>query len=120
MFKTNEGILDRIMRVTLGLVLLPVGLFLLGGWQGRVLGLVVAGFSALPLITGLTGFCPLYVPFGVSTLEKEQELTAKLMTRCMSMMASFRQGSAGGGHPGVEQMCGPYPPSIETTHHQQG
>ena len=38
MFKRNEGILDRILRVTLATVLLPVGLFLLGGLQGSVLG----------------------------------------------------------------------------------
>jgi hypothetical protein len=120
MFKQNEGILDRIVRVTLGLVFLPAGLFLFGGLQGSVLGLVIAGIGGLALITGLTGFCPLYVPFGISTLEKEQELTAKLMTRCMSMMAGFRQASGGSGHPSVEQMCGLCPPSIETTHHQQG
>ena len=79
MFKRNEGIIDRTLRVLLSMVLLPTGLFLLDGLQGSVLGLVVAGFSLLPLITGLTGFCPLYVPFGISTLEKEKEL----MARCM-------------------------------------
>jgi hypothetical protein len=103
MFKRNEGILDRIVRVTLGMVLLPAGLFLLGGLQGSVLGLLIAGLGVLGLVTGLTGFCPLYVPFGISTLEKEQELIA----RCMSMMAGFRQGSADSGNPGTGQMCGP-------------
>jgi hypothetical protein len=83
MFKRNEGIIDRTLRVLLALVLLPTGLFWLGGLRGTVPGLVVAGFSLLPLITGLTGFCPLYVPFGISTLEKEREL----MARCRSMMA---------------------------------
>jgi hypothetical protein len=89
MFKRNEGLLDRIVRVVLGLVLLPIGLFLLGGLQGTVLGLVVAGFSLLPLITGLTGFCPLYVPFGISTLDKEKEL----MSRCASMAANCQPGN---------------------------
>ena len=93
MFKRNEGIIDRTLRVLLSMVLLPTGLFWLGGLQGNVLGLVVTGFGLLPLLTGLTGFCPLYVPFGISTLEKEN----KLMDRCMSMMASCMPGHP---HPG--------------------
>lgn len=88
MFKRNEGIIDRTLRVLLSLVLLPTGLFWLGGLQGNVLGLMVTGFSFLPLITGLTGFCPLYVPFGISTLEKEKEL----MARCASMAAGCMPG----------------------------
>lgn len=85
MFKRNEGTIDRILRVILAMVLLVVGLFWLGGFQGRVLGLVVIGFSLLPLITGLSGVCPLYVPFGISTLEKEKKLT----TRSAPMAAGF-------------------------------
>jgi hypothetical protein len=69
-------------------MLLLVGLFWLGGVQGSVLGLVVTGFGLLPLITGLTGVCPLYIPFGISTLEKEKEL----MARCASMAASCMPG----------------------------
>ena len=99
MFKRNEGIIDRTLRVLLALVLLPFGLFGLGGLQGTVPGLLTTGIGLLALITGLSGFCPLYVPFGISTLEKEQELTAKLMTRCLSMMAGFRQASDGNGRP---------------------
>jgi hypothetical protein len=99
MFKRNVGILDRIVRVTLGLVLLPAGLFLLGGLQGSVPGLLVAGLGLLGLVTGVTGFCPLYVPFGISTLEKEKELIAM----CTSMMA----GSRAGGDSSTCQGCGP-------------
>lgn len=127
MFKRNEGILDRVVRVTLGLVLLPVGLFLIGGLQSRIPGLVIAGLGGLGLITGFTGFCPLYIPFGINTLKKEQELFARvtstaggLMDRCMSMMAGWRQGAIDSGSPKAEPMCGPCPPSIGETHHQQG
>ena len=88
MFKRNEGIIDRTLRVILATVLLLVGLFWLGGLQGSVLGLVVTGFALLPLLTGLTGFCPLYVPLGISTLEKEKEL----MDKCRSLMASCMPG----------------------------
>jgi len=73
MFKRNEGTLDRIVRVVLGTVLLPAGLFWLGGLQGNVLGLLAAGLGVLGLITGLTGVCILYIPFGISTLETEKK-----------------------------------------------
>ena len=112
MFKRNEGIIDRALRVALSIVLLPTGLVWLGGLQGSVLGLVVTGFGLLPLITGLTGFCPLYVPFGISTLEKEKELVAKYMSKCMSMMASFHQGSASGEDSSAGQTCRPCSPSV--------
>ena len=89
MFKRNEGIIDRTLRVLLALVFLPTGLLWLGGLQGSVLGLVVTGLGLLPLLTGLTGFCPLYIPFGISTLEKEKEL----VDRCMFMMARCMPGT---------------------------
>lgn len=115
MFKRNEGILDRFVRVALGTILLPAGLFLLDGLQGRVLGLVIAGFGGLGLITGLTGVCPLYVPFGVNTLEKEKELIAKGMAR----MAAFCQGSDGSVNISAVQSCGTCPPSMGETRNQQ-
>lgn len=73
MFKRNEGTFDRILRVALGIPLLPAGLFWLGGLQGSVLGLLAAGLGVLALITGLTGVCILYIPFGISTLETEKK-----------------------------------------------
>ena len=110
MFKRNEGIIDRTLRVLLALVLLQTGLFWLGGLHGTVLGLVVAGFSLLPLITGLTGFCPLYVPFGISTLEKEKDL----MAHCRAMMTGCLAGNRSAG-----QMYGPGPQSIEKPPNEQ-
>jgi hypothetical protein len=115
MFKRNVGLLDRIVRVGLGVVLLPAGLVLLGGLRSGVPGVLLAGLGVLGLVTGLTGFCPLYVPFGINTLEKEKELIA----RCRSMMAGFRQGSASSGDPSAVQMCGPCSPSLGKAHDQQ-
>lgn len=126
MFKRNVGTLDRIVRVTLGIVLLPAGLFLLGGLRGSVLGLVVTGLGAIGLLTGFTGFCPLYIPFGINTLEKEKELidrfksaAAGQMDRCMSMMAGFRQAPAGSGSQSAGQTCGSCQPSIGENPNQQ-
>ncbi|MBK8197164.1 MAG: DUF2892 domain-containing protein [Acidobacteria bacterium] len=59
MFKTNEGTLDRALRVIAGLVLIGlvfVGPKIVWGWIGLV-----------PLITGLAGTCPVYSLLGIST-----------------------------------------------------
>jgi hypothetical protein len=57
--KPNEGKVDRILRVAVGLVLLSlvfVGPQTLWGLVGLV-----------PLITGAIGFCPLYKVLGFNT-----------------------------------------------------
>ena len=58
---------DRAARLAIGIVLVPVGLVLLGGLAGQILGITVAAVGFVGLATGLSGFCPLYVPFGFST-----------------------------------------------------
>lgn len=68
MFQVNEGTLDRALRVLVGVVLVPVGLFVFGGAGAGVVGLVVAGFGFWVLTTGAVGFCPLYVPLRISTV----------------------------------------------------
>lgn len=63
MFKTNEGTLDRTLRVIVG-----VGLLL---WffmdQGTGFWHYAKLFGVLPLLTGLLGYCPVYTIIGVST-----------------------------------------------------
>ena len=54
----NVGGIDRIVRVLLGLALVAMGLYT-QSWWGAV-GLV-------PLLSGLVGWCPMYVPLNVST-----------------------------------------------------
>jgi hypothetical protein len=62
MLKTNEGTIDRALRIVAGLVLLS--LFVLypdASWRyWTLLGIV-------PLATGLIGSCPLYSVLGIST-----------------------------------------------------
>ncbi|NBC35650.1 DUF2892 domain-containing protein [Novosphingobium sp. FSY-8] len=56
---TNEGTIDRALRVIAGLVLIAlvfVGPQTPWGWVGVV-----------PLLTGLMGFCPLYTVLGLNT-----------------------------------------------------
>jgi hypothetical protein len=54
----NVGGIDRVVRILLGLGLVGLGLSDQSWWGA--LGLV-------PLLTGAIGWCPLYVPFKLST-----------------------------------------------------
>jgi hypothetical protein len=56
--KQNVGMLDRTLRIVVGLFVLGAGLYF-GNWLGLV------GF--VPLITGVIGNCPAYSMLGVST-----------------------------------------------------
>jgi hypothetical protein len=64
------GATYRTVRLIVGVALISIGLFLLGGWQGNSTSIDVALFALVPLVTGLIGFCGLYVPFGISTREQ--------------------------------------------------
>jgi hypothetical protein len=58
--------------LVLGVTLLPVGLFLLGGLQGHLIGpFIAAGFVGLA--TGASGFCLLYILLGISTVKRKQD-----------------------------------------------
>ena len=65
MFKQNVGAIDRGIRIALGIILAAAGMLVLKGTAGTVVSIV----ALIPLITGIVGFCPLYVPFKLSTLE---------------------------------------------------
>lgn len=59
----NEGTVDRVLRVALGLAVLAlvfVGPQTPWAWIGLV-----------PLITGLVGWCPLYALLGINTCGKK-------------------------------------------------
>ncbi len=57
--KSNVGGVDKIVRIILGIILLSL-IF----WGPKTYwGLI----GLIPLLTGLIGFCPLYVPFRITT-----------------------------------------------------
>jgi hypothetical protein len=60
----NVGGFDRIIRLLVGLVILAVG-YAFGSWWG-LLGLI-------PIMTAITGFCGLYIPFRISTCRVKKE-----------------------------------------------
>lgn len=57
--KSNVGSLDRIVRVVLGAGILSLA-FIGPQTPFGYIGIV-------PLLTGIFGFCPAYLPFGLST-----------------------------------------------------
>ena len=59
----NEGTIDRVIRVIIGLAMLYVGFFVMTGAWGIVVGIL--GF--VPLLTGAIGYCPMYSIFGGGT-----------------------------------------------------
>ncbi|WP_299489641.1 DUF2892 domain-containing protein [Acaryochloris sp. IP29b_bin.137] len=63
---TNVGIVDRLLRLSLGGLLLYLGL---GVYGGTALGVGLAIFSAIPALTALVGVCPLYGLLGIKTCQ---------------------------------------------------
>ena len=57
--KTNEGTLDRALRVVIGLILLALTQFGPATAWGYI--------GIVPLVTGLVGMCPLYSMLGIRT-----------------------------------------------------
>ena len=60
--KTNMGSIDRIVRGVAGIALIAWAL--MGGPVWAWIGVV-------PLLTAAIGWCPAYVPFGISTCGKK-------------------------------------------------
>ncbi|MFO8183105.1 MAG: DUF2892 domain-containing protein [Candidatus Aegiribacteria sp.] len=68
-FKKNEGTLDRIIRVCIAVI---IGLLYLTGVIGGTAAIVLGIVAIALLITGIVGFCSLYVPFGISTRKSDR------------------------------------------------
>jgi Protein of unknown function (DUF2892) len=62
--RRNEGTIDRVVRLVLG-VLALAGAFALG--LGTVGGILAGVVGIVLLATAATGFCPLYAVLGVQT-----------------------------------------------------
>lgn len=60
----NEGTLDRVIRLVLGVAAVLLSWWVGFGSLGGVLLLVVAGVA---LVTGVVGYCPTYQLFKIST-----------------------------------------------------
>ena len=66
--KKNMGTVDRIIRLIIAAII--AGLYFTGQINGTVaivLGIVAVAF----LVTSLFGWCPSYLPFGISTRKEK-------------------------------------------------
>jgi len=63
--KCNIGKLDQLLRIVGGLIVVIAGL-IFNAWWGLIGVLLIA--------TALLRWCPLYIPFKISTVKKEKEI----------------------------------------------
>ena len=54
----NVGTADRIIRVVIGIAIIAAGVYY-KAWWGAI--------GAVPILTATIGWCPLYLPLGLST-----------------------------------------------------
>jgi len=69
MFKVNEGLIDRIIRLVLAIVFLIVGFLLKGGWL-----IFFWILSFILFITSLFGFCGIYALLGINTCAMKKKI----------------------------------------------
>jgi len=67
--KKNMGGTDRIIRIVLAVVF---AVLYFTGTVGGTIGLVLLILGAIFLATSLISFCPLYLPFGISTCKAKK------------------------------------------------
>lgn len=65
--KKNMGTIDRILRV---IVAAGIGAAIYFGYISGTLAIVLGIVGAIFLLTSIISFCPLYVPFKISTSKK--------------------------------------------------
>jgi len=63
------GSIDRIIRVVVAAIILV--LFITKVITGT-LGIILLVLAAVFVLTSLVNFCPLYLPFGISTCKKKE------------------------------------------------
>ena len=64
--QVNEGVIDRLIRLVLAVAIIAA--FFTGNLPGYwALLLIISGTL---LMSGFTGYCPLYVPLGINTAKK--------------------------------------------------
>lgn len=65
--KANMGTIDKAIRVVLAII---VGFLYFTGQIGGTLAIILGILSVIFILTSLISFCPLYLPFGISTRSK--------------------------------------------------
>ncbi|HPI09416.1 MAG TPA: DUF2892 domain-containing protein [Catalimonadaceae bacterium] len=66
--KPNMGTFDRILRVLVAIVV--IALYATGNLSGTTATILLV-LSGIFILTSFISFCPLYLPFGISTRPKK-------------------------------------------------
>ena len=66
----NLGASDRIIRLIIAAVIVTL---YMTGIVGGTLGITLVVLSAIFILTSFVGVCPLYLPFGFSTLRRKKQ-----------------------------------------------
>ncbi len=61
--RKNVGSVDSVIRYVLGVIIIALG-FIYHSWWGLI--------GLIPIVTAAIHWCPLYAPFKISTVKKEQ------------------------------------------------
>jgi hypothetical protein len=75
MFKKNEGVIDRLIRVILAEVFFLLAWF----WFGGIVQIVLYILGFMMLITAIMGFCGLYKIFGINTNKNNKKISNVLL-----------------------------------------
>jgi len=67
--KKNMGTIDKVIRILVAILI--VGLYYTHVISGTV-AIVLLILAGIFIITSFMSFCPLYLPFGISTRKKEE------------------------------------------------
>lgn len=65
--KQNMGTIDKVIRVALAIL---VGVLYLAGQISGTVAIILGVLAVIFVATSLISFCPLYLPFGISTRSK--------------------------------------------------
>lgn len=68
--KKNMGTADKIIRILLAIVISVLYFMDIINGTIAIIGLVL---SAVFILTSFMSFCPLYLPFGISTRKKDEK-----------------------------------------------
>ncbi len=67
--KPNMGTTDKVIRILVALVI--AGLYFTNYISGTI-AIVLLVLAGIFILTSFISFCPLYLPFGISTRKKEK------------------------------------------------
>lgn len=68
--KKNMGTADKVVRILLAIVI--AGLYFANLISGTI-AIILLILAGVFILTSFMSFCPLYLPFGLSTRKKEKE-----------------------------------------------